>query len=302
MSEDKVIKAFISYAYDSEEHKGWVRKLASDLRAHGVDVILDQWDARLGDDLAFFMEQGLTSSHVVICVCSELYKIKADNLSGGVGYEKRIISASMFSGCNSSYVIPIVRNNSRVDKLPFFLSGLKYEDFDKIDYYSAYDALLKRVYGEDMAFKPPLGSNPFRNSLIISDEIDKKLELDSIKYRNIRRSDIVSFDYKSNSGAFTIGNGEYEFITRWSECGNDSIYCYKDSVRRIGYNPDYNECPLVEEIKEFDFSSRCWDVRRGDIVILENVNRKFAAIKIINVVRGVNNIGHKVEFEFFIYE
>lgn len=36
MSEDKVIKAFISYAYDSEEHKGWVRKLAS------VDNVLQE--------------------------------------------------------------------------------------------------------------------------------------------------------------------------------------------------------------------------------------------------------------------
>lgn len=38
----------------------WVLKLATDLRKHGVDVFLDQWDARLGNDLAFFMEQGLT--------------------------------------------------------------------------------------------------------------------------------------------------------------------------------------------------------------------------------------------------
>lgn len=303
MREDREeIKAFISYAYDSDEHKAWVLKLACDLRNHGVDVILDQWDARLGDDLAFFMEQGLTSSHVVICVCSDAYKVKADSLSGGVGYEKRIISASMYSGCNSAYVIPIVRNNSNADKLPFFLWGLKYEDFDKGDYYSSYDSLIRRIYGEDLAYKPPLGSNPFKNSLKISEEIDEKLQLDRIKYMNVMRFGVISFDYKTNSGAFTIGNGEYEFITKWSECGNDSIYCYKDSVLRIGYNPKFHDFPLMENLKEFDFSSRCWAVSIGNVVVLENKYHKFAAVKVMNVVRGVNNIGHKVEFKYSIYE
>ena len=85
-------KLFISYSWDNEindNHKKWVLKLASDLRHHGVDVILDQWDARLGNDLAFFMEQGLTESQLVICICSEQYVIKANNLKGGIGYEKR---------------------------------------------------------------------------------------------------------------------------------------------------------------------------------------------------------------------
>lgn len=69
----EVKKAFISYAWDNEEHKKWVLKLTSNLRQHGVDAILDQWDARLGNDLPFFMEQGLTTSHFVICICSDKY-------------------------------------------------------------------------------------------------------------------------------------------------------------------------------------------------------------------------------------
>lgn len=45
------IDAFIFYSWDSDSHKARVLKLASDLRRHGVDVVLDQWDLRLGDDL-----------------------------------------------------------------------------------------------------------------------------------------------------------------------------------------------------------------------------------------------------------
>ena len=58
----------------------------------------------------------------------------------------------------------------------------------------------------------------------------------------------------------------------------------------------------MENLKEFDFSSRCWAVSIGNVVVLENKYHKFAAVKVMNVVRGVNNIGHKVEFKYSIYE
>lgn len=110
------IDAFISYSWDNESHKDWVLKLASDLRRHGVDVVLDQWDLRLGDDLAFFMEQGLGQSHIVICVCSDKYVDKANSGTGGAGYEKRILAADMISDANKRYIIPIIRNNQRKEK------------------------------------------------------------------------------------------------------------------------------------------------------------------------------------------
>lgn len=50
-------KVFISYSWDTEdrnqEHKKWVYYLATKLRYHGVDVTLDQFDLRFGDDLPF---------------------------------------------------------------------------------------------------------------------------------------------------------------------------------------------------------------------------------------------------------
>ncbi|WP_371826148.1 SEFIR domain-containing protein [Enterococcus gallinarum] len=35
-------KVFISYSHDDTEHKLWVKELATQLRSHGVDIILDQ--------------------------------------------------------------------------------------------------------------------------------------------------------------------------------------------------------------------------------------------------------------------
>ena len=88
-------KVFISYSWDTEngddEHKNWVRDLATKLRSHGVDVILDQFDLRLGDDLPFFMEQGLTTSHLVICICSEKYTEKANAAKKGLDTKREFL-------------------------------------------------------------------------------------------------------------------------------------------------------------------------------------------------------------------
>ncbi|MBL0171692.1 MAG: toll/interleukin-1 receptor domain-containing protein [Gemmatimonadaceae bacterium] len=34
---------FVSYSHDTPNHKDWVLRLATELRALGIDTILDQW-------------------------------------------------------------------------------------------------------------------------------------------------------------------------------------------------------------------------------------------------------------------
>lgn len=299
--ESEVKKAFISYAWDNEEHKEWVLKLASDLRGHGVDVILDQWNARLGNDLLFFMEQGLTTSHFVLCVCSDKYIEKANGGIGGAGYEKRILAAEMMVGSNKRFVIPIIKGNSRANKLPIFLSGLKYVDFDNGRYFNNYQELLERIYDEDVKKKPPLGCNPFALTAI-SDQITTKLNIEKIKFQNPVLEGKVSFDYTRNNGSYTIGVGDYMFVTHWSKCGYDSIYCTRDYVFRLGYNPTYKEFPSPNKFINFDFSSRVKSIHIGEIVLLENKYNKFAALRITKVVRKNEDIDHLLEFEYKIYK
>lgn len=294
-------KAFISYAWDNEEHNEWVLKLASDLRRHGVDVILDQWDARLGNDLSFFMEQGLTASHFVLCVCNDKYIQKANGGIGGAGYEKRILAAEMMNDSSKRFIIPIIKGNSQTNKLPTFLSGLKYVDFDNGMYFNNYQELLERIYDEDVKKKPPLGCNPFV-STAISDQITTKLNIEKIEFHNPALKGKASFDYKRNSGSYIIGEGDYMFVTHWSECGHNSIHSYKDYVFRQGYNPTYQEFPSPNEFINFDFSSRAKAVNVGEIVLLENHNHKFAALRITNVVRRMEDINHLLEFEYKIYK
>lgn len=291
---------FISYSHDNAEHKEWVAKLASNLRLHGVDVILDQWDLRLGDDLPFFMENGLSKSNLVLVICSSLYVEKANVGRCGTGYEKRILSSYMLSGDKKNFVIPIIRNNDQ-KQVPNFLKGLLYIDFSSDeDYISQYRQLLARIYDEDIKGKPALGTNPF-DTYYLSDSISRKLELEKIKFTNNTFEGRVQFDYSSNNGIFTIGTGVYAFETMWTKAGCTSIHCYKDHVRRLGYNSSFNEIPSLSEIMHFDFSSRARTVQIGQVFVLENNSNNFAAIKVLAIHNSGTDQNNYVDFEYKIY-
>ena len=128
-----------------------------------------------------------------------------------------------------------------------------------------------------------------------------KENLEQIKFHSPNMEGKVSFDYKQHDGLFTIGINDYSFITKWSECGTNSIYCYKDKIKRIGYNPSYSDFPKSNELVSFNYSSRVRTLKIGEIIILENNYNKFAAIKILNVVKQKVDINHLLEFEYKIY-
>ena len=120
---------FVSYSHDDKQHEEWVLKLATDLRSHGVNAILDQWDLRLGADLRFFMENGLSASNLVLCICSEEYVKKVNSGLGGAGYEGMIMSQSLLNNANSEFIISIVRNNFSPQKVPLAFGSKLYIDF-----------------------------------------------------------------------------------------------------------------------------------------------------------------------------
>lgn len=80
-----VPRVFISYSHDSQEHKIWVADIARKLIENGIDVILDQWDLRLGDDVPKFMEKAVREAQRVLMVCTEPFVYKANEGKGGVG-------------------------------------------------------------------------------------------------------------------------------------------------------------------------------------------------------------------------
>jgi len=88
-------KTFISYSWSSSER---VLELAERLMANGVEVILDKWDLKEGQDKYAFMEQCVTEPSVdrVLIICDMAYTEKANKREGGVGDETVIISPEVY--------------------------------------------------------------------------------------------------------------------------------------------------------------------------------------------------------------
>ena len=111
-------KVFISYSWEDDAHKEWVRSLTDSLLANGIDATLDQYDLSLGDRLPQFMEQSIAASDYVLIICTPTYKQKSDNRSGGVGYEGHIISGELLTTGNERKFIPVIRKGTVHTAMP----------------------------------------------------------------------------------------------------------------------------------------------------------------------------------------
>lgn len=120
--------AFVSYSWDSDMHRTWVRELSRRLRSVGVETVLDQWEVAPGDDLAHFMERAIRENDHVVVVCTPDYKRKSDNREGGVGWEGGIMAAEAFVIRNRRKFIPVLRTGEWPSASPSWLLGSYYVD------------------------------------------------------------------------------------------------------------------------------------------------------------------------------
>ncbi len=155
-------KVFISYSWDNQAHKDWVRKLADKLRTNGVDAILDQYEVQSGDNVTHFMERAVTDTDKVLLILTENYKAKADGRGGGVGYEYSMINAEWYKNqTGNNKFIPIVRGKNADKCKPVFVSSVIYIDMsDDVLYEEKFNELLHRVYDQAILKKPELGEQP----------------------------------------------------------------------------------------------------------------------------------------------
>lgn len=167
-------KIFISYSHDSDTHKDWVRTLATNLMANGVEVTLDQWDLDLGEDLSLFMQNGISSSDRVLMVCSDTYVAKAEAGQGGVGFERLIVTKEVIASIATKKFIPVARGNASSPRTPNFLGPRLYADFnsDK-DYELRLDEVLREIHGVPRSPKPAIGPNPFSGVVVASHDMPR---------------------------------------------------------------------------------------------------------------------------------
>lgn len=117
---------FISYCWEDEEHKNWVKKLAKDL-SELFTVKIDQ-ELPYGVELTQFMEQAIASSDKVLIITTPEYKHRADNRIRGVGYETSLITDDLVTDQNRIKFIPVIRKGTRESSYPRYLGTRKGAD------------------------------------------------------------------------------------------------------------------------------------------------------------------------------
>ena len=111
-------KSFISYSWSDPIHEEMVVGLATELRDSGIDVILDKWDLKEGNDAVAFMEQMVTDPTVekVAIVSERTYAAKADGRLGGVGTETQIISREVYENQAQGKFVVVVTEKDEEGK------------------------------------------------------------------------------------------------------------------------------------------------------------------------------------------
>lgn len=270
--------AFLSYSWDSPAHVAWVHALATRLVSHGVYVVLDEWDTSFGEDLTVFMDKAGDKRFRVLAVITPTYAQKANEVEGGVGYERRILSASVMKDLTSARIIPVLRDNAEAD-MPAFLGSAKYVDLRAEPYSETeFHRLLRELYGMPATPRPPLGSNPFTGS---SDE-DAAIALRNSPARYVHPAarGEVSFPYENNSGRYVLGGGDHSFTLNVTGAGPGSVYFYNDpsDIRSVALAPGVTDTPALRDASSYDASSRTRHAQVGDAVVLRNRSGYWAAV------------------------
>jgi hypothetical protein len=158
-------KIFISYSWSPIINKNWTLDFAERLTRDGVHVIIDEWDAKEGQDKYHFMEQMVNNAEVqnVLLICNKDYAEKANKKKGGVGIESQIVSSEIYNNVGQDKFIPIVREYLDEGKacLPTFVSNRFFIDLSNSETFEEnYEQLIRRIFGKPKHKRPPVGEAP----------------------------------------------------------------------------------------------------------------------------------------------
>lgn len=124
------IKIFISYSWDSSEHRTWVNKLADTLEEiEEISVTWDGYDLDSLVDKNHFMEAGIHEADYVLVVTTAQYKAKADSRMNGVGIETILASAVHWDGMLRDKRSKLIVMQREQYSTPRYLKGHFHLDF-----------------------------------------------------------------------------------------------------------------------------------------------------------------------------
>lgn len=158
-------KLFISYSWENRVIEQKVMEIASELRSnYRIDVILDKWDLKEGNDAIHFMESMVNYPEIkkVAIICDKTYAKKADARKGGVGTETAIITSEIYEKQDQNKFVAVILEKDEAGKpyLPIYYKNRIYIDLCEEDNYSQnFDKLIRWVHDKPALEKPEIGGD-----------------------------------------------------------------------------------------------------------------------------------------------
>lgn len=155
-----MIRVFLSYSWDSPEHKQRVLELAQRLRNDGVDAWLDRFTPFPPEGWQRWMENEIEKAKFVLIVATEKY---AERFAGrapagtglGVNWEGAIITADLYDlGGRNEKFLPVIFSKQDDAHIPKPLR--RYSRF-LLDTDAGYTALYRLITGQPDIVPAPLG-------------------------------------------------------------------------------------------------------------------------------------------------
>lgn len=182
---DRIV-VFISYSWDSEQHKNWVADLADKLTDSGYYVLLDQYNES-GVQLELFMDLGIERADKVLVIGTPWYKMKSLTTSGGAPYEGAIIRYALYQDIGTKKIVPCLKDGSYGESFPGFIGGRAGFDFtNEATFDTEYERLCNALVNRPSRQRPKLGPNPLYNTPKVDDP-------NELKYTDFRRDNDIKW-------------------------------------------------------------------------------------------------------------
>ena len=277
---------FVSY---NKADKQWAKWITAVLEQNGWSCFLQAWDFRPGHNFVVEMQNALKKSKRFIAVLSPSYEDAPYCQSElAAVYQKDPASKNRL-------LIPV----RVVDFNPTGLwASIIYIDLVGENEESAEKVLLQGIDTAAIPRKRPM----FPNNLgvcISAKEMQANLPTSNSMHGS------VTFDYSSNDGLYTIGEGDREFTTKWTKASNTSIHAYNDhssidKIARLKSSADIDELPPIESL---DFTSRTRTPVVGDSIIWINDCGHIAITKVDAIKDDSRGDTHdELTFSYVIYQ
>lgn len=147
---------FISYSWDSDEHRLWVKQLADLIEENPeYHVIWDGYDLDNLIDKNLYMEKSVIDADYMVIVATKKYQEKSNARTGGVGIETSIAVSQYWEQMQNggkSKIFSILREK---DAIPTYLKNQLHIDFtDESNFEIKFNDLLN-VFKDNTLFKRP---------------------------------------------------------------------------------------------------------------------------------------------------